>query len=110
MEGGFLTTALYPQPSKRSPLGPGSTEPGSNCTEGDQRGESDREVPAWVPLLGKKLGANLWQKGSVEGYFNYVQINKQPISIYFLNPSHHDLSYLDHSKSLCDGHLRFPSQ
>uniref|UniRef100_A0A8B9X3B8 Rho guanine nucleotide exchange factor 25 n=1 Tax=Bos mutus grunniens TaxID=30521 RepID=A0A8B9X3B8_BOSMU len=35
----------------RSPLGPGSTEPGSNCTEGDQRGESDREVPAWVPLL-----------------------------------------------------------
>ena len=56
MEGGFLTTALYPQPSKRSPLGPGVTEPGSNCTEGDQRGESDREVPAWVPLLGKKLG------------------------------------------------------
>ena len=57
MEGGFLTTALHPHPSKRSPLGPGGTEPESNWTEGDQRGESDREVPAWVPLLGKKLGA-----------------------------------------------------
>ena len=61
MEGGFLTTALYPQPSKRSPLGPGGTEPGSNCTEGDQRGESDREVPAWVPLLGKHSSVLAWR-------------------------------------------------
>ncbi|XP_059742176.1 rho guanine nucleotide exchange factor 25 isoform X2 [Bos taurus] len=52
--GGMLRACALPGqegPSKRSPLGPGSTEPGSNCTEGDQRGESDREVPAWVPLL-----------------------------------------------------------
>uniref|UniRef100_A0A8C2RIL8 PH domain-containing protein n=1 Tax=Capra hircus TaxID=9925 RepID=A0A8C2RIL8_CAPHI len=52
--GGMLRACALPGqegPSKRSPLGPGVTEPGSNCTEGDQRGESDREVPAWVPLL-----------------------------------------------------------
>ncbi|XP_055434659.1 rho guanine nucleotide exchange factor 25 isoform X4 [Bubalus kerabau] len=52
--GGMLRACALPGqegPSKRSPLGPGGTEPGSNCTEGDQRGESDREVPAWVPLL-----------------------------------------------------------
>ncbi|XP_043302681.1 rho guanine nucleotide exchange factor 25 isoform X1 [Cervus elaphus] len=52
--GGMLRACALPGqegPSKRSPLGPGGTEPESNWTEGDQRGESDREVPAWVPLL-----------------------------------------------------------
>ncbi|XP_055252030.1 rho guanine nucleotide exchange factor 25 isoform X1 [Moschus berezovskii] len=52
--GGMLRACALPGQeglSKRSPLGPGGTEPGSNCTEGDQRGESDREIPAWVPLL-----------------------------------------------------------
>lgn len=56
MEGGFLTTSLSPQPPKRSPLGPGGTETESDCTEGDQKGEREREVPAWAPLPGRKLG------------------------------------------------------
>ncbi|TEA31741.1 hypothetical protein DBR06_SOUSAS22610084, partial [Sousa chinensis] len=56
VEGGFLTITLSPQPPKRSPLGLGGTEPESNCTEGNQRGEREREVPAWAPLPGKKLG------------------------------------------------------
>lgn len=56
MEGGFLTITLSPQPPKRSPLGLGGTEPESNCMEGNQRGEREREVPAWAPLPGKKLG------------------------------------------------------
>ncbi|KAF3826081.1 hypothetical protein GH733_006195 [Mirounga leonina] len=51
VEGGFLTTSLSPQPRKRSPLGPGGTETESDCTEGDQKGEREREVPAWAPLL-----------------------------------------------------------
>lgn len=55
VEGGFLRIVLSPQPPKRSPLGPGGTEPESDCTEGHQRGEREREVPAWAPLPGKKL-------------------------------------------------------
>lgn len=56
MEGGFLTTNLPTQPLKRSPLGPGEAETQSDGTEGDQKGEREREVPAWAPQPGKKLG------------------------------------------------------
>lgn len=56
MEGGFLTTSLSPQPPKGSPLEPGGTETESDCTEGDQKGEREREVLAWAPLPGKTLG------------------------------------------------------
>lgn len=55
VKGGCLTVILSPQPPKRSPLGPEGTEPESACTEGDQRGEREPEVPAWAPLPGKKL-------------------------------------------------------
>lgn len=55
MECGFLTTSLSPQPPKGSPLEPGGTETESDCTEGDQKGEREREVLAWVPLPGKTL-------------------------------------------------------
>ncbi|XP_060051041.1 rho guanine nucleotide exchange factor 25 isoform X2 [Erinaceus europaeus] len=53
--GGMLRACALPGPEglpKRSPLGPGGTEPESDSTEGDQRGESEREVPAWAPLPG----------------------------------------------------------
>ncbi|XP_067553212.1 rho guanine nucleotide exchange factor 25 isoform X3 [Pseudorca crassidens] len=51
--GGMLRACALPGqegPPKRSPLGLGGTEPESNCTEGNQRGEREREVPAWAPL------------------------------------------------------------
>lgn len=51
--GGMLRACALPGqegPPKRSPLGPGGTEPESDCTEGHQRGEREREVPAWAPL------------------------------------------------------------
>ncbi|XP_059968041.1 rho guanine nucleotide exchange factor 25 isoform X3 [Mesoplodon densirostris] len=50
--GGMLRACALPGqegPPKRSPLGPGGTEPESNCMEGNQRGEREREVPAWAP-------------------------------------------------------------
>ncbi|XP_062931692.1 rho guanine nucleotide exchange factor 25 isoform X1 [Cynocephalus volans] len=49
--GGMLRACALPGqegPPKRSPLGLGCTEPESDCTEGDQRGESEREVLAWA--------------------------------------------------------------
>ncbi|XP_073756873.1 rho guanine nucleotide exchange factor 25 isoform X2 [Callorhinus ursinus] len=52
--GGMLRACALPGqegPPKRSPLGPGGTETESDCTEGDQKGEREREVPAWAPLL-----------------------------------------------------------
>ncbi|XP_045729068.1 rho guanine nucleotide exchange factor 25 isoform X2 [Mirounga angustirostris] len=52
--GGMLRACALPGqegPRKRSPLGPGGTETESDCTEGDQKGEREREVPAWAPLL-----------------------------------------------------------
>lgn len=67
------------------------------------------EAPLFVSSPSLTLHIKSMAKG-VSLNFNYVQINIQPKSIYFLNPSHHELSYLDYSKSLCDGHLRFPSQ
>ena len=67
------------------------------------------EPPLFVSSPSLILHIKSMAKG-VSLNFNYVQINIQPKYIYFLNPSHHDPSYLDHSKSLCDGHLRFPSQ
>ncbi|KAJ8786786.1 hypothetical protein J1605_023444 [Eschrichtius robustus] len=51
--GGMLRACALPGQEghpKRSPLGPGGTEPESNCMEGNQRGEREREVPAWAPL------------------------------------------------------------
>ncbi|XP_028343152.1 rho guanine nucleotide exchange factor 25 isoform X4 [Physeter macrocephalus] len=51
--GGMLRACALPGqegPPKRSPLGLGGTEPESNCMEGNQRGEREREVPAWAPL------------------------------------------------------------
>ncbi|KAB1269430.1 Rho guanine nucleotide exchange factor 25 [Camelus dromedarius] len=51
--GGMLRACALPGPEgppKRSPLGPGDTDPESNCKEGDVRGERGREVPAWAPL------------------------------------------------------------
>ncbi|KAK1340980.1 LOW QUALITY PROTEIN: hypothetical protein QTO34_017380 [Cnephaeus nilssonii] len=51
--GGMLRACALPGqegPPKRSPLGPEGTEPESACTEGDQRGEREPEVPAWAPL------------------------------------------------------------
>ncbi|XP_019651780.1 rho guanine nucleotide exchange factor 25 isoform X2 [Ailuropoda melanoleuca] len=51
--GGMLRACALPGqegPPKRSPLGPGGTETESDCTEGDQKGEREREVPAWAPL------------------------------------------------------------
>ncbi|XP_005663989.1 rho guanine nucleotide exchange factor 25 isoform X3 [Sus scrofa] len=54
--GGMLRACALPGqewPPKRSPLGPGAAEPESICTERDQRdqrGEREREVPAWARL------------------------------------------------------------
>ncbi|XP_063111098.1 rho guanine nucleotide exchange factor 25 isoform X2 [Cavia porcellus] len=51
--GGMLRACAVPGQAgtpKRSPLGSGCTEPESNCSEGDQRGERDHEVLAWAPL------------------------------------------------------------
>ncbi|XP_013853113.1 rho guanine nucleotide exchange factor 25 isoform X6 [Sus scrofa] len=56
--GGMLRACALPGqewPPKRSPLGPGAAEPESICTERDQRdqrGEREREVPAWARLPG----------------------------------------------------------
>ncbi|XP_045409463.1 rho guanine nucleotide exchange factor 25 isoform X3 [Lemur catta] len=50
--GGMLRACALPGqegPPKRSPLEPGCMEPESDCTEGDQRGDRDREVLAWAP-------------------------------------------------------------
>lgn len=44
------------QPPKRSPIGPGCTEAESDCAERDQREEREREILAWAPQPGKKLG------------------------------------------------------
>ncbi|XP_054435975.1 rho guanine nucleotide exchange factor 25 isoform X1 [Pteronotus mesoamericanus] len=49
--GGMLRACALPGqegPPERSPLGPEGTEPESACTEGGQRGEREREVPAWA--------------------------------------------------------------
>lgn len=46
--GGMLRACALPGQEgapKRSPLGPGGTEPGSDCPEGDQRGPCEREAP-----------------------------------------------------------------
>lgn len=51
VQGRLLTVLLSPQAPKRSPLGLGGPEPGSDCPEGDQRGPPEREAP---PLHGKK--------------------------------------------------------
>ncbi|XP_057559676.1 rho guanine nucleotide exchange factor 25 isoform X7 [Hippopotamus amphibius kiboko] len=51
--GGMLRACALPGqegPPKRSPLGPGGTEPESLCMEGNQSGEREGEVPAWAPL------------------------------------------------------------
>ncbi|XP_014642158.1 PREDICTED: rho guanine nucleotide exchange factor 25 isoform X1 [Ceratotherium simum simum] len=51
--GGMLRACALPGQEglpERSPLGPGGTDPESDCTEGDQRGEREREVPAWALL------------------------------------------------------------
>ncbi|XP_044927739.1 rho guanine nucleotide exchange factor 25 isoform X2 [Mustela putorius furo] len=51
--GGMLRACALPGqewPPKGSPLEPGGTETESDCTEGDQKGEREREVLAWVPL------------------------------------------------------------
>ncbi|XP_021097063.1 rho guanine nucleotide exchange factor 25 isoform X6 [Heterocephalus glaber] len=50
--GGLLRTCAIPGQEgtpKRNPVGSGCTEPESNCSEGDQRGERDQEVLAWAP-------------------------------------------------------------
>ncbi|XP_047407441.1 rho guanine nucleotide exchange factor 25 isoform X2 [Sciurus carolinensis] len=50
--GGMLRACAVPGqegPPKRSFLGPGCTEPESDCTGGDQRGEREREVLVWAP-------------------------------------------------------------
>ncbi|KAM9228747.1 rho guanine nucleotide exchange factor 25 [Dugong dugon] len=49
--GGMLRACALPGqegPPKRSPLGLGGPEPESDRTEGDQRGEREREAPAWA--------------------------------------------------------------
>ncbi|XP_049739654.1 rho guanine nucleotide exchange factor 25 isoform X4 [Elephas maximus indicus] len=49
--GGMLRACALPGqegPPKRSPLGPGGTEPESDRTEGDQREEREREAPDWA--------------------------------------------------------------
>ncbi|KAF6117411.1 Rho guanine nucleotide exchange factor 25 [Phyllostomus discolor] len=49
--GGMLRACALPGqegPPERSPLGPEGTEPETACTEGGQRGEREREVPAWA--------------------------------------------------------------
>ncbi|XP_032204677.1 rho guanine nucleotide exchange factor 25 isoform X2 [Mustela erminea] len=51
--GGMLRACALPGqewPPKGSPLEPGGTETESDCTEGDQKGEREREVLAWAPL------------------------------------------------------------
>ncbi|XP_015983213.2 rho guanine nucleotide exchange factor 25 isoform X1 [Rousettus aegyptiacus] len=51
--GGMLRACALPGqegPPQRSPLGPQGTDPESAFTEGDKRGESEREAPAWAPL------------------------------------------------------------
>ncbi|XP_006171949.1 rho guanine nucleotide exchange factor 25 isoform X3 [Tupaia chinensis] len=50
--GGMLRACALPGqegPPKRSPLESECTEPESDCTEGDQRGEREREGLAWAP-------------------------------------------------------------
>lgn len=69
MQGSFFTVLLSPQAPKRSPLGPGGTEPGSDCPEGDQRGPREREAP---PLHGKKSGFGMGHARR----FRRVQIQK----------------------------------
>lgn len=51
-----LTVTLSRQPPERDPLEPGSTKTESDCTEEEQTGEREREVLAWAPQPGKKLG------------------------------------------------------
>lgn len=49
--GGMLRACALPGqegPPERSPLGPEGPEPETACAEGAQRGEREREVPAWA--------------------------------------------------------------
>ncbi|XP_004647075.1 rho guanine nucleotide exchange factor 25 isoform X1 [Octodon degus] len=51
--GGMLRACAVPGQEgtpKKTPQGSGCTEPESNCSEGDQRGERNHEVLAWAPL------------------------------------------------------------